>query len=74
MRVKTVSVTYERKLNLGDYNSAHIGLTLWADLDESEDAVEAARELQRQARDLAREEYRRLAGKAPTVPANGTAN
>lgn len=32
--IKTVSVTYERKANLGDYNSAAIGCTLWADLDE----------------------------------------
>lgn len=33
MRIKTVSVTYERKQNMGDYNSAAIGCTLWADLD-----------------------------------------
>lgn len=37
MQVKTVSVTYERKLNLGDFNSAHIGLSVWADVDESDD-------------------------------------
>jgi hypothetical protein len=35
--VKTVSVQYGRKLNLGDYNSAEISVTLWADLDEDED-------------------------------------
>lgn len=35
--IKTISVTYERKLNLGDFNSAHIGATIWADLDGGED-------------------------------------
>jgi hypothetical protein len=36
MIVKTVAVTYGRKLNLGDYNSAHVECTLWADLEEGE--------------------------------------
>lgn len=31
--VKTVSVSYGRKLNLGDYNSANIEVTIWAELD-----------------------------------------
>jgi len=35
--VKTVSVNYERKLNLGDYNSATVGCTVWADVKEEED-------------------------------------
>lgn len=43
MNVKTVSVTYERKLNLGDYNSAAIGVTVWADLEEDEDPTTAVR-------------------------------
>lgn len=41
MQLKNVSVTYERKKNLGDYNSANIGVTLWADLDEGEDEGQA---------------------------------
>ena len=41
MRVKTISVTYERKLNLGDYNSATVGSTAWADLDDGEDEIAA---------------------------------
>lgn len=36
MQLKTVSVTYGRKINLGDYNSATVDCTLWADLDEGE--------------------------------------
>lgn len=34
--IKTVSVNYERKINLGDFNSAAVGCTLWADVDEDE--------------------------------------
>lgn len=41
MQLKTVSVTYGRKINLGDYNSATVDCTLWADLDEGEDEAEA---------------------------------
>ena len=37
MNIKTVSVTYERKQNLGDYNSANVGCTIWADVREDED-------------------------------------
>lgn len=41
MNLKTVSVTYGRKFNLGDYNSATVDCTLWADLDEGEDEAAA---------------------------------
>ncbi len=37
MKIKTVSVNYERKINLGDFNSAAVGCTIWADVDEGED-------------------------------------
>jgi len=36
-RVKTVSVTYDRKINLGDFNSAAVGITIWADIDDGDD-------------------------------------
>ncbi len=35
--VKTVSVTYGRKFNLGDYNSATVDCTLWADVSDDQD-------------------------------------
>jgi hypothetical protein len=35
--VKTVSVTYDRKLNLGGFNSAAVGITVWADIEEGDD-------------------------------------
>lgn len=37
MRVKTVSVTYERKQNLGDWSSATAACSLWAEVGEGED-------------------------------------
>ena len=44
-KIKTVSVTYERKQNLGDYSSANIGCTVWADVEEGEDLDLAMRNL-----------------------------
>lgn len=43
--VKTVSVTYERKLNLGDFNSAHVGISVWADIEEGDDLDATMRSL-----------------------------
>ncbi len=43
--VKTVSVTYGRKINLGDFNSATVDCTLWADVDEGEDLDQAMQDL-----------------------------
>jgi hypothetical protein len=43
--VKTVSVNYERKVNLGDYNSAAVGCTVWADVKEEEDLDKAMHDL-----------------------------
>ena len=56
MRVKTISITYERKFNLGDFNSLAVGTTLWADLDEAEDSVEATRELFAQAKEMVKQQ------------------
>lgn len=50
MIVTTISAKYSRKLNLGDFNSAHAEVTLWADLEEGENeevAVIALREMAR---------------------------
>ena len=37
MNVKTISVVYGRKFNLGDYNSMTVEATAWCDLDEGDD-------------------------------------
>lgn len=37
MNITTVSVTYGRKQNLGDYSSAHVEISIWADVTEEDD-------------------------------------
>lgn len=69
MNIKTISVEYQRKLNLGNYNSATMGVTLWADVEEGEDRDEAITRLQGIARNHVKAEYERL--KSP-VAINGT--
>lgn len=36
MKTDKISVTYERKWNMGDFSSATVGITLWADLEEGD--------------------------------------
>jgi hypothetical protein len=36
-KIKTVSVTYGRKVNLGDFSSATVDCTVWADVEDGED-------------------------------------
>jgi hypothetical protein len=50
VNITTISVKYERTLNLGDYNSAKIGAEMWASLDEGEDAAAAFAALWAQAK------------------------
>lgn len=50
-KIKTIAVEYGRKLNLGDFNSATINLTLWADVDETEDPLVAIDQLFAQAKE-----------------------
>jgi hypothetical protein len=71
VKVRTISVTYGRKINLGNYNSCEVGLSIWADLDEGEDANEAIDRLQQQAAHHVKKEYYRLKA-AVKSPVNGT--
>jgi hypothetical protein len=57
VKVRTISVTYGRKINLGNYNSCEIGLSIWADLDEGENPHEAVETLQADARHHVRRAY-----------------
>jgi len=50
MQLKTISVTYGRKLNMGDYNSIHAEISLWADLEPDDDEAVAAEALRQMAR------------------------
>jgi hypothetical protein len=36
-QIKEVTVTYGRKINLGDFNSAHVELTVNAELEDGDD-------------------------------------
>ncbi|MCG6138453.1 MAG: hypothetical protein MET45_28160 [Nostoc sp. LLA-1] len=50
MEIKTISVTYHRKFNLGDYESLELGYSLWAQIDPEEDAEGATQFLYMQAK------------------------
>ena len=63
MKLKTISVTYERKLNLGDYNSLHSGVSLWADLEDGDDEATAAEALRTMARNQVMLELSRVDAK-----------
>jgi hypothetical protein len=55
--IKSISVTYGRKINLGDYNSAELSITVHADVPDLTLAEDARKELQEFARESVREEY-----------------
>lgn len=57
MVVKTISTTYERKFNLGEYESANLGVTTWADIEPEQDPAAAINELQ----ELCKEQVRKQA-------------
>jgi hypothetical protein len=63
MQVKTVSITYGRKLNLQDFNSATIEVSTWAELEEGEDSREAIDALFAQAKEIVREQAQGVAHK-----------
>lgn len=56
-RIRTVHVSYARKFNLGNYQSAALECATWAELDEGEDPAVAAAELRRFCRKQVREEH-----------------
>jgi hypothetical protein len=60
MVVKKASVTYERKFNLGDFQSLTLGAVLWADLEGDENPRASIEALQVIARDAVRAEFVRL--------------
>lgn len=70
-RITQVNVTYGRKFNLGDYNSAHIEISLWAELDEGDDAEAVTQDLWTQAKEAVKEQalplHRRLHAEAEQI-------
>jgi len=61
--VKTVSVNYERKINLGNYESAAVGCTLWADVTEDQNLDEAMKALWEMARANVKSQAQQFAAK-----------
>ncbi|BAZ33758.1 hypothetical protein NIES4074_62720 (plasmid) [Cylindrospermum sp. NIES-4074] len=55
MEIKTISVVYQRKFNLGNYESLEIGCSLWAQIDPEEDADGATEFLYQQAKTSVKE-------------------
>jgi hypothetical protein len=60
MQIREITATWGGKLNLGDYNSAHIELTASAILDPSEDEKEALASLWQMVQESVRAEARKL--------------
>lgn len=56
MTVKTISTTYERKFNLGEYESATLGVTTWADIEPEQDPKAAINELQELCKEQVRQQ------------------
>lgn len=63
MQLKEVTITYGGKLNLGDYNSAHIELTVTALVDEGEQLDEVAGQLFSQVKAEVRAQVKELVNK-----------
>lgn len=63
MQLKELTVTYGGKLNLGDYNSAHVEATATALIDDGETVEQAAGQLFEQVKAAVRVHVRELAGK-----------
>jgi hypothetical protein len=50
MKISTVSISYSRKFNLGQFESIDVGCSLWAQVEEEEDADGVVQFLYHQAK------------------------
>jgi hypothetical protein len=55
MKTTTVSISYSRKFNLGNYESIELGCSLWAQVDEDEDSERVTEFLYLQAKQAVKE-------------------
>jgi hypothetical protein len=58
MFVKTIAVSYERKFNLGDFNSATLGCSIWASISEGENEDMCTQLLQDKCREAGIHDHR----------------
>ncbi|MCP6758423.1 MAG: hypothetical protein NHB32_06495 [Fischerella sp. CENA71] len=55
MKTTTVSISYSRKFNLGNYESIELGCSLWAQVDGDEDSEAVTQFLYLQAKQAVKE-------------------
>lgn len=60
MKITTITITYGRKINLGNYNNANLEVTLGAELDEGDDHNEAMSFLWEEAKSSAKAQVAHL--------------
>ena len=57
MRIRTIAVSYERKFNLGNFNSVDLSCSLWAQIDGQENEDACVQILLDKCREHVRSEY-----------------
>lgn len=67
MQIREITVTYGGKLNLGDYNSAHVEISITGMLNDGEDAADATAALFAQAKAAVRDQAAELQKKVRTA-------
>ena len=67
MQIREITVTYGGKLNLGDYNSAHVEISITGVLNDGEDAADATAALFTQAKVAVRDQAAELQKKVRTA-------
>jgi hypothetical protein len=65
MKIDKIAAGYERKFNLGDYNSLSLEVTIWADVEDGDDPQAVIQAVQDKCRDSVKAEYARLKSKVP---------
>jgi hypothetical protein len=60
MKVTAIAVTYGRKINLQNFNSLHIEVSAWADLEDGDDFAQSEEQLREQCRLAVKGEAQRL--------------
>lgn len=57
MKIRTIAVSYQRKFNLGNFNSVDLSCSLWAQIDGQEDEDTCVQILRDKCREHVRSEY-----------------
>ena len=68
MKINAVAVAYQRRFNLGDYQSLGLECTIWADLEEGDEPDQVIATLQEQARIAVKREHSRIPAKQNGKP------